>query len=563
MRLIAFHSANPETLRAVKSALNASGAFEWVGQPKGSQWLVGHAGCTPADRRDDVFFVEGAERLADVGIAALRRHVSANTLAALPGDFTFALFDGPEVATFVRSAVGTAPLFVWRGRNALGIASRLTDMTRFMPEEPRLDRLALAVLSRLVCMPPAGRTPLDSVDLLATGHRLTWTRDGLARKPEAWWQPPPRDPASRTRFDDHAAELRALVTGGLERSLDRSGRNLLGLSGGFDSSALAWLSAKTLGIDFSSLSLTPRSRPELADMRDRLGRLHGQLGPRVLQRWEHEISSSARMSLLRNAPSAVWTIAHPVLCLLPRLTAEAPLRCLFGGEGCDEHLGGGPALLDWASSCKASAAFWHHPASLSRGRAVAYWARFRGSMLLRRAPLLTSLSPPSFLSRAMAREYSEYAGDEQAAFTGSTSRRRYLDHRFHHAGAATVQNWEVCSAIGIRRHFPFFNREVIELAYRADPCELTGLEPKRLVRAAFQGEVPAAYLNLPKDRGWEPPGQLSWTDPLPWELGGIVREDWLERAPALMAAQDALRLRVLLNIITAVRNCRSDAKGVR
>lgn len=560
MRLLAFHSPDSAALGELEAKLLASGVFDHV-ERRGDSWVVAHSGGSLRARRDSVFFVEGAERLAGVTTSELGQRTLEGSLRALPGDFTFAWFRSPNEAHFVRSAVGTSPLFVWHGRAMLGVSSRLTDLARFMPEEPRLDPLALAVLSRLAFMPPAGRTPLASVELLASGSVLRWTKGG-ALKSTKWWVPPSRDSANVT-FEDHAAELRRVVLDGLQRTLDASGKNLLALSGGFDSSVLASLTAGPLGLDFSTLTLVPPPGAALDWVSTRLARLRAEIGPHARRTWEREISPPRRMEYLRGAPVVVWTVAHPVLCLLPAIAEAEPLGCLFGGEGCDEHLGGGPALFDWASSAGPRSAALAYPKALPRTGAIRFWSSFRLRRTFRRAPLLSSLTPPSFLARATAAEYRDQARAEQAAFAKSRSDRPYLTHRVLHTGVATVQNWEVCSGLGIRRYFPFFNREVIELAYRCDPLELTNAEPKRLVRAAFRGVVPRHCSETPKHVWHDPAQDLDWGEPLPPELAGIVRDDWLERAPASVAAEDALRLRVLLNIISAIRTCRGVQRESR
>lgn len=560
MRLLAFHSDDPRALAEMESRLLVSRALDHVERLPESTWVVAHSGRLPCARRDGFFFVEGAERLAHVDAAELGRRTLNGSLRGLPGDFTFAWFPAPNEANFVRSAVGTSPLFVWHGRGMLGVSSRLTDLARFMPEEPILDKLALATLCRAAFMPPTNRTPLESVELLESGAVLNWKRGGQMRTTK-WWVPPARD-SGRVSFADHADELRSVVLGGLRRELDGSGENLLSLSGGFDSSVLAALAAGQLGLDFSTLTLLPPPSAALVEIQQRLELLRADFKPRTRRVWERELTPRSRMQYLGLAPSVAWTVAHPILCLLPTIAQAERVRCLVGGEGCDEHLGGGPAMLDWASSAGLRAPF-RHPSALSTRAAVRYWAGFQLRRLARRAPLKTSLEPPGFLAREVAEEYRSQARDEQAAFSSSEADRPYLDHRVRHTGAATVQNWEVCTGLGIHRHFPFFNREVIELAYRCDPLELTNAVPKQLVRAAFQGSVPRGCHEAPKHTWRDPTGDLPWEDALPPDLAGIVREDWLIRPPEAVRAEDALRLRVLLNIISAVRTCRKVQRESR
>lgn len=557
MRFFAFHSADLRVQQEVEADLRGSGGFDWIGSPSGSCWLVAHSGHLSPDRRGRLFFIEGAADLSEIDEATIVRCARHDTLERLPGDFTFACFPSRSDAFFVRSAAGTAPLFVWRGRAGSAVASRLTDLVRHFPEEPRLDPLANAVLSAFAHLPPDGRTPIEDVRLVQSGSVLAWRglREFSERK---WWTPPATEHPTTRRFEEHAHELRRQVLGKLERSLDSAGANLLTLSGGLDSTILAWLAGRTLGLGFSTLSLVPQMEPARTAVRARIDRATTAIAVNVRRQASRDLSAAMRMSYLHRAPRVVWYVGHPALCVLPEVARDSSARVMFGGEYCDEIVGGGPALFDWAYSTGLTSALRHFPASFSRARAAVFWANMRVRRATLRALLTSNRPSPGFLSAALAEEYRAASRDEQAAFARDRSERPYLTYRLKHAGA-TVQNWEVAASLGVRRVFPFLTRGVVELVFRCHPTELTGEAPKRLVRAAFAGVVPTSLLSVAKGVGNYHPGSLRWHAAIPPELAGIVRDDYLDSPPATLGESDALHLQAMLNIVQAIRTCR-DAR---
>src|SRR5207302_1953074 len=65
------------------------------------------------------------------------------------------------------------------------------------------------------------------------------------------------------------------------------------------------------------------------------------------------------------------------------------------------------------------------------------------------------------------------------------------------ADAWVAMNWEGTTPLGVRRCNPFFNREVLELAFQCHPSEVLGAGPKRLLRLALKDDVPSRNLFRP------------------------------------------------------------------
>jgi len=97
------------------------------------------------------------------------------------------------------------------------------------------------------------------------------------------------------------------------------------------------------------------------------------------------------------------------------------------------------------------------------------------------------------------------------------------------ADGFVAMNWEAASTLGVRRSFPFFNREVLELAFQCHPAELVGPGPKKLLRTALRHDVPAVNLGR-ADRGRLGSdfmgAQHACAHALPEGLRPIVRAEW-------------------------------------
>jgi hypothetical protein len=82
---------------------------------------------------------------------------------------------------------------------------------------------------------------------------------------------------------------------------------------------------------------------------------------------------------------------------------------------------------------------------------------------------------------------------------------------------------------------PFFNREVLELAFQCHPRELLGPDHKQLLRAALRDDVPARTLLRPDGGAWTghfTDGRWIMEGALPAAARPIVRSDWVPSPPS-------------------------------
>lgn len=560
MRLFAFYSRSPAAVGQVRRRLHAAGAFEWVGSPGLGEWVVAHNG--PAlPREHAVFVVEGSPATA-LSCAADWRHASpgADELDSQSGDFTFACFGEFGRVRVVRAAAGVAPIYLWQAWGEAAFATRLGDIARFLPQAPKLDRLALAISSSWFPWFVDGRTFLENTRALEAGHAADW-EPGRRWRPRAWWlglrAPMPARP-SLERVREHSDRLRTALISSVDAGVSADGATLVTFSGGVDSSALVALAAGVHGRTMSTLTFVPSCEPARSQVRHYSNALLGRFQGSIRRRWEFSDSPRNRLAWLDEVPPEVFLVPHPALCVLPRVTREQEIRVVCGGEFCDDLFGSALTMYDWALGTRASSLLFH-PRELPGGRwrGTSTWLKLRARHSLRIPRLPFAPELPDLVHPALSAEYAELYRDEQRSVGLSDSGRGYLLQRLRAAQPAIAMNSEVLSGLGIRRSFPFYRRDLVELAFECHPSEGLGPGTKKLLRTALDGIVPKENLyRKNKESGRLQDHPLPWGRELPAELSGVLRDDLLERRPESLPSSDALRLACLMNIVRGLRNMR-------
>lgn len=393
------------------------------------------------------------------------------------------------------------PFYLKAAGERCAIGTRLGDFVRYLPDEPRLDPLVNAIWASSWPMFPDGRTFLDGVTILERGHFACldgWVQVGR------YWDPRPKHSPYPTRQQEreHAERLRGLLIAKLERDLDPEGGNLLTLSGGVDSSSLAALAGGVVGRDLMLWSLVPRKEREdlVAHEMSFIEPLAQKYG--FNRRWAVHWHERLVLELWPKAPQVVFHVIHPALCSLPGILQEAPVRVLVGGEFADAVCGSVFTVPDWARQTSPLRLLTDGQMALKNPRAIARWARYRFALLRGREPLpfprellemdLVRKKPLDVFHPAVREEYLAWWERKRKELREDTDPWRHLAMESATQDAFIPMNWEACSALGIRRSFPFFNREVLELAFECHPAELYGPDPgaKKLLRAALHDDVP-------------------------------------------------------------------------
>jgi len=559
--LFAVHDADPTVLNEIMRDLQRSKEFIEVWRPT-PDWVAAIAPLPGGEpdgescRHHQIVFAEGRDMLIERS-----GHASADErcreivelaescpdrLVSLPGDFGFICFRAKGSATVVRSCGGLVPFYLKQSGHRFAIATRIGDLVRYLPDPPHLDPLVNAIWARSWPMMPDGRTFLAGVSILGRGW-FSRIEGGRQIKSGCYWNPRPKQIAypSPALAREHVERLRTLLIEKLARDLDPDDGNLLSLSGGVDSSSLAALSAGLLKRKVWIWSLLPPREWKVG-----FQHTMSYIEPLVQQyrferRWEVCDHEGLIFELWRAAPRSVFPILHPVLCSLPTVMREAPVRVLFGGEFADEVCGSVFTLPDWAEQTHLSRLLLDFWGLFKNPRMVARWAKYRMASLLKRQALpfpQDLLQNPNtkkhrdFFHPGVQTEYRSWCDRQRRAFAADSDPWRYLALRSTAHDGFVIMNWEACSALKIRRSLPFFNREVLELAFECHPVELYGPGTKKLLRAALQNDVPERNLQrLDKDHG-RPPASAAHRYPLPEEtlpeeLVGVVSAEWLSQPP--------------------------------
>ena len=536
--LFAAHDPDPLRLADLAADLEASGEFAAVWRPAPG-WVAAAAPLPggPADQ------FEGRHR----ALAFAEGHAG-------DGDAGFVRFDPDSVATVTRSCGGLVPFYLWQSGSRIAAATRLGDFVRFLPDEPQVDPLVNAVWTTGHGLFPDGRTFLAGVRLLDRGCRARLV-PGRPITTERYWDPRPRSLPRSTpaRAREHAERLRTLLLEKLARDLDPEGGNLLTLSGGVDSTSLAALATRVLGRPVCTWSLLPDPEDRYQHEMSYIAPLLEQCG--IERSWVVRLGAETRLALLRAAPQVVFHVIHPALCALPGILREAPVRVLFGGEFADEVCGSAFTWPDWVTHTSI-VDLLAHPRSLPTGpRDLLRWAKRRVLSAVGRPVLPFPPDLPEFIRPEVREEYRTWLDQRGRRAAQGQEPRAHLALRAE-ADGFVAMNWEAASALGVRRSFPFFNCEVLELAFECHPAELVGPGTKKLLRTALRGDVQARNLDRPDKGHWGTylqGAQIPWAERLPEGLEPVVRDDWYPQPPRALGLGEAHALAQLVLFVESLR----------
>lgn len=517
--VVAYVDRMPSRLADVKRALD--GRFDAVWSPvEGSVMATKALPRSVPDgeefRQAGLAFAEGRDTVTDRSLTDL-------ALSSLPGNVGFARAEQDGLVV-VRSGPGTVPWYAWQDGERALVTTTFTEMVRMLPVAPPLDPLVCGLWAGVQALFPDGRSFLRGVTAIPPGHTAE-VRPGRSVSCHLWWDPWPEElpwPTQAGRAD-RVERFRHAVLTALDREVSTEPVNLLTLSGGVDSSALAYLVRRRLGRPLAGLSFVPPPEvPEAQVERSYLDPLVADLD--ITPHRRLPLDTTQRIALAADTPPVAFPVLHPALHVLPSLVAGWGVEVLVGGEFADEICGGWYALPDWLDAVSL-------PRLITRLRAlpngksdVKAWARRRRPGYL--APGSWPATLPEWVQPEVHQEYQAWRADQVAAFRASSALHRYQRALLSWQQPAVAMNWEVCSFLGVRRSFPFISAEVLEVVAACHPVELLGPGEKRLERQAFAGLVPDRYLLRPKGGRWVGDDDDVLIDPpaVPASLSTSVRE---------------------------------------
>jgi asparagine synthetase B (glutamine-hydrolysing) len=469
-----------------------------------SGWLVGERPLpgSPAARcvQPELTVWEGEGELLSSGLQSEPIDGLAERVRRLQGEVGFARLEPSGRFLITRSAGGLVPVYVARDAESVCIATSFEDLLRHRQTEPRADAMVQALWSEGNAAFPDQRTFFEGVQNIPRGHVAVGDLGVFALS--TYWDPRPAhiDVPGPTLARAHAEEFRAALLAALTATLSPDEPNLLTLSGGVDSSALAFL-AHGLGFPLSTLTFVAPRRSSARPLQlAYVDSLVTELSIEHARRFDAE--DEALEQLFQRPLPALFYCPHPALRLLPEVAPELRPRVLFSGHFADEVSGYSQRLQDWITHTSARQLFDRHYPLPSGWRDVGRWLKRRtlqglGYPLL---PFPEAIGP--WFAPELRIEVRDWAARERQLALCDPRPLRELAAWCRLDGWLAMQ-WECCSRWGIRPSTPFFTRRMLELAFRCHPVELFGPGTKKILRRGLHGLVPARYLERADKGHWK------------------------------------------------------------
>lgn len=515
--LFAVSSDDAGVLDGVEARIRSAGRSDVV-RPAPS-WLVTTKGVPPTTappfREGVPFFTEGGDLFdaGEVGELTRAALLDPTSLHRFDGDFGFIHVHADGGGAAVRSCGGRVPLYARRTGSYVAVATTLTDLVAFTPDEVELDPLVCGIWAIGWSLLPENRTFFRDVRIVPRGHVLAVAVDGNTRLRRYWDPRPTKLPKpTEERRAEHVERCRALLLSALGRDLDPVGPNLLTLSGGVDSSALAALAAGVLRYPVSTLSLLPTVEPNRSEELAYIENLRRRY--RFEQTWDFPIDYLGRVDAARSAPEVAFPVVHPALGLLPRVVEEHPATVVFGGEFADHVCGSPFTYPDWIRHASLLELVRHRDKWPQGNGTLPRWIRHRLLRLKKQPFIPIPESLPPYVRATAREEYRQWRADRRRALGADKRPLPYLALESEQDGFVAM-NWEVTTHLGMRRAWPFFNRQMLELAFDCHPSELVGPDTKRLLRAALDGDVPPMNLHRRTRGHWDPGPEETSPPPTP------------------------------------------------
>jgi len=265
----------------------------------------------------------------------------AAAIPVLDGMFGLAIWDNrTNTLLLARDRAGEKPLFYARAGTEVLFASELQCLLGHPDIRKDLDPIAVAEYLRLGYVPEP-RTMFTSIRRVPAGTYVRFS--GSTEEIVRYW-----DPTSFTttpiKPDEAVRDLQQLIENAVEKQVMSDVPVGVFISGGLDSSLLATLAARTIGIDrvhTFSAQFAEQSYDESGDAAELAKRMHTK---HINVRTDDETLLEA---LQRVTKSIAEPLADPAVLptyLLAR-TAREHVKVILSGEGADELFGGYPTYI--------------------------------------------------------------------------------------------------------------------------------------------------------------------------------------------------------------------------
>ena len=273
-------------------------------------------------------------------IIPLYLDLGADAIATLDGMFGLAIRDN-RTGTLIlaRDRAGEKPLFYARAGQEVVFASELQSVLQHPSVSRDLDPIAIAEYLKLGYVPEP-RTMFAAVKRVPAGAYIRFNgSEELVR----YWKPETFETVTR-RADEAIVELQQLIENAVEKQVMSDVPVGVFVSGGLDSSILAALASKTIGVDkvhTFSAKFAEQSYDESGDAARVAVRMRTRYVP----------VPANEQTLLEALQRVTQTIAEPIAdpAILPTFllarTARNYVKVILSGEGADELFGGYPTYI--------------------------------------------------------------------------------------------------------------------------------------------------------------------------------------------------------------------------
>ena len=265
----------------------------------------------------------------------------ADAIAELDGMFGLAIWDRrTRTLLLARDRAGEKPLFYARVGQEILFASELQCILRHPDISRDLDDVAVAEYLRLGYVPEP-RTMFRAIRRVEAGTFIRFTEQG--KETVRYWDPEQFSVVS-SRLPDVVEEARRLMERAVEKQVMSDVPVGVFISGGLDSSILATLAAKFIGVDrvhTFSAQFAEESFDESGDaalLAERIRTRH------VPVRIDEETLLQALQNVVRGVAEPIADPAILPTFLLAR-SAREHVKVILSGEGADELFGGYPTYL--------------------------------------------------------------------------------------------------------------------------------------------------------------------------------------------------------------------------
>jgi asparagine synthase (glutamine-hydrolysing) len=265
----------------------------------------------------------------------------SEAIADLDGMFGLAIWDRRTCSLILaRDRAGEKPLFYARVGQEILFASEVQSILRHPDISRDLDDVAVAEYLRLGYVPEP-RTMFRAVRRVEAGTFIRFTEDG--KQIVRYWDPTSfeivnRDPRSAIR------DLRRLMERAVEKQVMSDVPVGVFISGGLDSSILATLAAKFIGVD-KVHTFSAQFAEESFDESGVAARLAARIHTRhVPVRTDEETLLDALQQVVRGVAEPLADPAILPTFLLAR-AARQHVKVILSGEGADELFGGYPTYM--------------------------------------------------------------------------------------------------------------------------------------------------------------------------------------------------------------------------